>query len=332
MIGGDSGPHAGSDAGNALSIVTFARSGDSVDRAGVEIWNADSVSTSPSYRAVTGADGRAEIRISDGHWSVVVRRGGLAFRQEIRNGGLVQDTLRPVSRLAGILDGGSGQIVSAIGVGVSARCDEHGFFQLDSLPAGKLALVFAAKNRWVRSAVGVEPGVDAMVLSKADAVPDSLSSLPADSLVAWSPTDPPLALPRHALGDFDAFAVALRFARKDSLSQVIAFSWTDGDSRGVKVGWRGVDTLLLTVDGRTAVIAGVPLGMGAQQLGLSWNGATLAIYLGQSLLLSFPYSSPEQRFDWTAPVLGEQGVRRIDWVAFQRNELTQEWIESLSGR
>lgn len=323
---------SGSEAGNALKIVARTPNGGSIDGARVEIWRADSVSAIPSYRGVTGVDGRAEIRVADGDWSVVVRQGGFAFRREIRNGGLVEDTLRPVARLAGILDGGLGQIVSVPGVGASAECDSRGFFQLDSLPSGKLPFVVASKNRWVRSVVDIEPGVDAMVLAEAAAVPDSLPSLPADSLIAWAPRSPPALLPQGALGNFDAFAVALRFERTDSLSQVIALSWTNGSSRGVKVGWRGLDTLLLTVDEKTVVIAGVPLGAGPQQLGLSWNGMTLEIYLGAKLLLSFAYSSPEQRDDWNAPVFGGQGVRQIDWIAFQRGELTEEWLENLSGR
>lgn len=322
---------SGSEAGNSLHVSARLAAGGPATGARVEVWRTDSVTQSPSYQALMNAAGEADVRVAVGEWSVVVRKDGLAFRQVVRDSGRIHDTLRPVSSLAGIVSGGSGQIVSIPGVGRRVVCDPHGYFQLDSLPSGSLPMVVGTGPRKVGSVVTLASGAQEMVLARRDSIPATWPSLRTDSLIAWAPISPPAILPRGALGDFEDFAVAVRFRRLDTATPVQVVSWTDGGSRGVKIGWRGSETMLLTVDGRTLVAMGVPLDTGIQQLGMSWDARTLRVYLGADLLLEYAYATAEVRSDWTAPVFGAQGLERIDWISFQRGALTKEWLIRLAA-
>ncbi len=322
---------SGSEAGNSLHVTARLASGAPASGARVEIWRPDSVTQRPSYQAMTNAQGEAEVRVADGEWSVVVRQEGLAFRKVVQDSGRLQDTLRPMASLAGIVSGGAGQIVSIPGVGRRAVCDTHGYFRVDSLPSGSLPVEVGSESQKARSVVSLTSGSQGMVLARRDSIPSLWPSLRADSLIAWAPNPPPAILPRGGLGEFEDFAVAVRFRRLDTTTPVQVLSWTDGGSRGVKIGWRGSEAMLLTVDGRTMVAMGVPLDTGSQQLGMSWDARTLRVYLGADLLLEYAYATADVRSDWSAPVFGAQGIERIDWIAFQRGLLTKDWLIKLSA-
>ncbi len=324
---------SGTDAGNAVTVSALSPTGQALAGARVEIWPADSNATwnaaTPSFLATTGTDGQAHLRVPSGSWSVVVRKDGNAYWRLLDSSNRVSDTLRPTARLAGIWHGAEGQILSALGMGSQTRCGPGGFFQFDSLPWGDLSLRLTGLAI-LRTLVTVDPGTQSMVLVKSDSVPAKLESLPADSLLPWAPKPVPAALPSSALGDTGAFSMAVRLQRTDTTQPVWAISWTDGDSSGVRVGWQGSDTVNLEVNGRPHRIRGIPLTQNSQQVGLSWNGRLIIVYLGSDTLLTLTSTAPVNRHTWKAPLLASQGVSKVEWIAFKRGLFTGDWLVRLS--
>ena len=332
VIGDDTAAsEQGAASGNAsVRILAVMEDGLSASGARVELWPLDSTSDRPVAQATTDGRGEAIVAVSAGEWSVVVQKEGMAFQGRVRDGGRIQDTLRRMASLVGIVSGGGGQEVSILGQGARTRCDTNGFFRLDSLAAGHHPVLVGAGAGRERSLVSVEAGRRNMVLGKKGVLPADWPSLPTDSLIAWGDPTSTLRLPRGSLGFQGDFAVAVRFRRPDTTSPLQVFSWTDGLSQGVKIGWRGADTVLLTVDGRTLVGIGVRLDTGSRQVGFSWQQGTFALVVDSDSVASFSYPTAAARGEWSVPTIGAQGVR-LDWVAFQRGGVEEDWLVRLSG-
>lgn len=321
---------SGSEAGNALWVRALSSSGGFVAEAQVEIRRSDSPTRSASYRGTTGPDGTARLSVPDGTWSVVVRKDGLAFQSTTTGGGIVSDTLRPVSRLAGIVDACDGHILSIPGIGSSSRCDLDGFFQFDALPSGDLPLVVEGPGILARSLVKIRPGTNALVLASITTIPAVWTSLPSDSLIPWPSSRLPASIPRQALGDSGSFSIAVRLRRQDTSSAMWAISWTDGLAKGIRIGWRGSDTMLLDLDGKPYSVAGIPLTTGVEQIGLSWDGHRIAILLGDDSVATLTSSTFDQRSTWSDPEFASAGVSKLDWIAFKRGTLVDDWLRRLS--
>ncbi|MEK7394562.1 MAG: hypothetical protein AAB214_18545, partial [Fibrobacterota bacterium] len=99
---------SGSEAGNALKVAAVAPDGTPVTGARIEIRPAESSSSVSTFSDTTGSDGSAVLKIPNGTWSVLVRKGDLAYWRLSDGSSPVGDTLRPTTRLSGIVDGGSG--------------------------------------------------------------------------------------------------------------------------------------------------------------------------------------------------------------------------------
>jgi hypothetical protein len=322
---------SGSEAGNALKVAAFRSDGTPVVGARIEIRPSGSESTASAFFDTTGSDGSVTLAVGTGSWSIVVRKGDLAYWATSGGSGLVQDTLRPTTSLSGIVEGGAGSRIHAIGMGMDAGCDSSGYFQLEDLPSGDLPLAFSGAKLFARSAVDLLPGIRALALVVSDSIPAQMENLPSDSLIPWSNRKAPATVPRTALGDSGNFSVAVRLQRMDSTSTVWAISWTDSASRGIRIGWRGADTFLLDLDGKTYRVAGIPLTTGIKQIGLSWNGHRISVLMGRDSVVSLTSSSFDRRSAWKTPTFGDAGIAKVEWVAFKRGTLIDDWLGRLSN-
>jgi len=320
---------SGTEAGNAITVVALAPDGKPLAGARVEIRPSVSTDTA-AYRGTTGSDGSATLKIPVGTWSVLVRKDALAYRTFSVNSRTVSDTLRPTTAISGIVEGGAGNRIAALGLGESSICDANGYFRFEDLPPGALPLTISGTNRTVNSDVNLLPGTSALTLVDTGSLPTHLTTLPSDSLVPWSNRAAPATLPRPALGDSGNFSVAVRLRREDSTKAMWAIEWTDSASRGIRIGWHGRDTMALSLDGKTYDIAGIPLGSGTQQVGLSWDGHRISVLLGQDSIATLTSSTFDQRSTWKTPVFGSMGTSKVEWVAFKRGNLVYDWLRRLS--
>lgn len=333
VIGGDEASISDStaEAPRSLDIRAYLHDGNPASGARVEIWSTDS--SLPRLQAGARCDslGRASLRLPSGNWSVVVRDERGIFQRRIGQEERILDTLRAPGTLMGIVRGGAGQEVSIPGMGARTWCDSLGFFRLDSLGAGELDLVVGSAGRRERATVVVRAGDRSMALGRRDSLPAAWPTLPADSLIAWGDPTTTLRPPRGSLGYRGEFSLAVRLRRIDTVSALQVLSWTDGLSQGVKIGWRGMDTLLLTVDGRTFVGIGVRLDTGSRQVGVSWQEERLRVLVDSQEVVSLAYATAASRGEWSTPTIGAQGVR-MEWVAFRRGVVETDWFLALSRR
>ena len=317
---------AGSEAGNALSVLVRDSTGAPVASARVQLRPAGADDPLPAFEALTGADGRASFRAASGAWSILVRKGDLAaWSVSAASDTLRIDTLGATSRVAGFLAGRGSQVVSFPGLGLLAPCDGDGFFQVSGLPAGILPVRVGAS---AVSDVHVEAGVPALVLGGGASAP--WPSLPADSLVPWASRPLPASLPGAALGDTGSFSVAVSLRRTDSVTMVRAIDWSDGAGNGIQVDWKGRDTMVLRVDGVPYRVSGFLLDTGWKQLGLSWDGRRLAVVRGADSVLSLTSGSLSDRTGWEPPRFGSAGASGVRWIAFQRGGRISDWLRRLS--
>jgi hypothetical protein len=321
---------SGTEAGNGLKVAALGPDGTPVVGARIEVRAARSESAQPLLVGSTGADGVASLQLPEGAWAILVRKGVLAFWTLSNGTGQITDTLRPTAQLSGIVQGGEGTKISALGLGDTTRCDAEGFFQLENLPSGQIPLGFQASGNFVTSSLDLEPGSSSIALADVDSIPQRIASLASDSLVPWSHRVSPAILPREALGDSGQFSVAVRLHRQDLVAPVWAISWMSDRNQGIRVGWRGADTFLVEVNGTRDIIVGIPLDTGAQQVGLSWDGHRIVILHGSDSVYAKTNSNFDRRVDWPAPRFGSEGVPQVDWVAFKRGILVKDWLLRLS--
>ncbi|MEN9353995.1 MAG: hypothetical protein RL318_1320 [Fibrobacterota bacterium] len=324
---------SGTEAENALTVLARAQDGSRASGALVEVWPSAQVpalgGTAPSFRDTTDASGQARLVLPTGEWSVLVTKGGSAFWRRSGQFDQVQDTLRPMASLSGVVEGGAGRLVSLLGLGMAVTCDSTGRFRLDSLPSGTLAIAVSGVSR--SSSVTMVSGEQGIVLAKVDSLPSTLGVLPADTLIKATGQAIPLSLPRAVLGASGPFAVALRFERTEPATATWLVSWTDGASAGVRLGWEGRDTIVLEVAGKSRKIAGVPLDQGIQQVGLAWNGTKIEVWLGADLLLSLDDTTLADRATLTDPVIAGAGVSRVDLLTFKVGSVPAEWFVRFAG-
>jgi len=324
---------SGTEAENALTVTARAQGGAAVAGALVEVWPASQVpaagGTSPTLRDTTDSQGRSVLTLPDGNWSVLVRKGSYAFRGLASRTGSLQDTLRPMARLVGMLTGGAGKRVSLVGLGATVVCGSDGSFALDSLPSG--AVTLAVEGSAAQGSLVLAPGANQLTLGNAASLPVRLETVVSDSLVVPQTATGPLVLAHAVLRDTGAFAVALRYARTDTTGTATLFDWTDGASSGVRLGWAGADTLVLEVDGKSRKIAGIALDTGIQQMGLAWTGSAWEVWLAGDLVVSLTSSSGSDRKAWTDPVLAGAGVSRLAWLAVRAAAVPSGWFATLAG-
>lgn len=320
---------SGTDAGNALEIVAIAPGGGAMPGARVELRPEGSSDVVPLLVDTTDADGRAVLRPGAGRWSVLVAREHLAFRAVASGASAILDTLRPTARLSGIVDGGAGSTVTLTGIGIGAVCDSNGYFELDGLPSGASPVLLAAGTSALGTGLVLPPGVRSLALFDTKALPPQVSSLPADSLIPWGGRSLPAGLPTWILGDTGAFAIAVRLRRLDTAAPLVALDWGGSDSTGIRIGWHGLDTLVLELAGRRHRIVGIPFPLGEQQVGLAGDGRRLSVLLGQDTVASLSTGVLEARPTWTSLAVGVSGTQRVDWIAFQRRILTADWLRRL---
>lgn len=324
---------SGTEAENALTVTARAQGGAAVAGALVEVWPASQVpasaGTAATLRATTDAQGKAVLTLPDGDWSVLVRKGGYAFRGRAARTGALQDTLRPMARLVGVLAGGAGKQVSLVGLGRSVVCGAGGSFALDSLPSGTLTL--AVEGLAAQSSLVLVPGSNQLTLGNVASLPVRLETVVSDSILVPQAVAGPVVLAHAVLRDTGAFAVALRYARAGTTGTTTLFDWTDGDSSGVKLGWAGADTLVLEVDGKARKIAGIALDTGIQQMGLAWTGTAFEVWLGGDLVVSLTGSAGIDRKTWTDPVVAGAGVSRLEWLTVRVGAVPAGWFATLAG-
>lgn len=320
---------SGSDAGNALEVVAIAPGGGVVPGARVELRPEGSSAVHPTYVDTTDVDGRVMMRPGGGRWAVLVVREHLAFRAVASGAGAILDTLRPTARLSGLVDGGAGAIVTLTGIGIGAVCDSSGYFELDGLPSGASPVLLAAGTSAFGTGLELPPGVRSLALFDTKALPPQVSSLPADSLIPWGGRPLPAGLPTWILGDTGAFAIAVRLRRLDTALPLVALDWGGSDSTGIRIGWHGLDTLVLDLAGRRHRIVGIPFPLGEQQVGLAGEGRRLSVLLGRDTVASLSTGVLEARPTWTSLAVGVAGAQRVDWIAFQRRVMTADWLRRL---
>jgi len=312
---------SGTGAGNALTVTARGLDGSPVAGAQVELRPAGQVpppeGSAPVLAGTTAADGRITFATDTGAWSVLVRHGGRAFHQVARSGE-VADTLRPLSVLTGFVKQAAGGRVALPGLGRSAACDSTGFFRLDSLPSGSLD--------WLALGAGgtALPGSSRLLPGQTSVPNASDSPIAVDTLLRAIP--PASALDRTLLGDTGAFALVLQARRTDTLSDAWFVAWTSGTGRGVRVGLTTPDTLKLELDSTTYQAPGYRLGAGPTLVGLRWTGTGWEVWIDGVQAIKSAMATGTDRKAWTAPVLGPQGVKSIEWAALRKGLVPDAWF------
>jgi hypothetical protein len=334
--GGDQGSVAGgsgTDAGNALEVVALEPTGAPAARAMVEVWPEDLVPTSESALPVatgtTGTDGTTRLQLPPGRWSIVVRKGGTAWRRVVAVGNTARDTLRPMASLEGEVLSGGGLLVAVQGLGRAVRCDPSGRFAFDSLPSGRHILVVRSTKGDITKAVQLAPSETALTILPSD----TLRLDPRDTLETSMPTSTlPLAPPSTRLGSSGPFAAAARLRRTSTGDSATIFSWSSTGDEGLRLGWKGLDTLRLEVPGRSPIeIAGIPLDTGSHLLGIGWTSGILGIWLDAELVLSLSTQSVSDRSGWSSTFAwGSNGVTSVEGIFHKTGEVPSDWFLQLS--
>lgn len=334
--GGDPGSVAGgsgTDAGNALDVVALEPSGAPAARALVEVWPEEFVPTSeialPIATATTGTDGTTRLRLPPGRWSILVRKGGTAWRRVVAVGDTARDTLRPMSSLEGDVLGGGGLLVALQGFGRAVRCDHSGRFAFDSLPSGRHVLVVRSSKVEITKVVRLAPSETSLTILPSD----TLRLEPRDTLETSIATSTlPLAAPSARLGSSGPFAAAALFRRASTRDSATIFSWSStGDDR-LRLGWKGLDTLRLEVPGLSPIeIAGLPLDSGSHLVGIGWTSGSLGIWLDADLVLSLTTQAVSDRSGWSPTFAwGSDGVVSLEGYFHKTGEVPSDWFLQLS--
>lgn len=333
--GGESGSIAGgsgTDAGNALTVVAFDPDGAPAARAFVEAWPEDSVPFAegalPAATGSTGTDGTVLLRLPSGRWSIVVRKEGRAWRRIVATGDTTRDTLRPVASIEGQVLGGGGLDVAARGLGRRTRCDASGHFAFDSLPSGRLVLVVRSSTGDIPRALNLAPSETLLAVLPSD----TLRLEPRDTLEpTGSDSSSPRAFPSSRLGESGSFATAARLRRVSLGDSATLFAWSSSGTEGLRIGWRGLDTLRLNLPGHSPIeVAGIPLDTGSHLLGIGWTSGILGIWLDSGLVLSLSTQALSSRSDWSSsPTWGTQGVAAIDGVFLKSGGVPSDWFLQL---
>ncbi len=321
------------EAAPGLVVTALSEDGLRVAGASVEVWPANLWPTpngsGPTVCGKTDDQGRWRTALEPGTWSIVVRKGGLAFQKFSGSTDSLLDTLHLETNLMGIAPG-PGQILSIAGAGVATVSGPGGIFHLDHLPSGDLRLGMFTTTALAKTLVALPPGMHAMVRIPRDSLPSRLDPLLVDSLVAGVGQNLPITLPRQALGDQGGFMITVRFQRQDSAKNVSVVNWTDGAKLGLRVDWHGADTLVIQVNGKTLIGMGIPLPMGSQQFGLSFDGTEVKFYLGQENLGRITSSPTGDRSRWNPPLFAQTGISQVEWIALKRGEVVDGWFEQLA--
>jgi len=325
---------SGTEAENALTVSARASDGATVAGAQVSAWPAGQVAalggTAPTARGITDVSGEARLTLPAGDWSVLVRKGGAAYWRISTGSGKIQDTLRPMANLTGIVVGGAGSLVSLAGLGATVTCDSVGNFHFDSLPSGALSLVVQRAGKRIATLVRLAPGTSVQTTVPRDTIVPSS----ADTLVPTVGNSATIAFASTRLGDTGSFAVAMRVQRTSLTDTAWVFSWGDGVTKGVRLGWVGSDTMLLAVQGRSLVaIQGIPLGLTSELVGLSWRGGALEVYLGTDLVTSLTTTVPTDRSQWgNSPTVGAKGISVVTGLFTKSGELSPDWFAFLTTK
>lgn len=334
--GGDPGSVAGgsgTDAGNALDVVALEPTGAPASRALVEVWPEEFVPTSesalPVATSTTGTDGTTRLQLLPGRWSILVRKGGTAWRRVVAVGDTARDTLRPMASLEGEVLGGGGLLVAVQGLGRAVRCDPSGRFAFDSLPSGRHVVVVRSTKGDISRVVQLAPSETVLTILPSDTLRleprDTLeTSLPASTL--------PLASPSARLGSSGSFAAAARLRRASTRDSATIFSWSSSGDEGLRLGWKGLDTLRLDVPGRSPIeIAGLPLDSGSHLIGIGWTSGTLGIWLDAELVLSLSTQAVSDRSGWSSTFAwGSNGVGSLEGIFHKTGEVPSDWFLQLS--
>lgn len=326
---------SGTDAGNALDVVALEPSGAPAARALVEVWPEDFVPTSESALPVasgfTGGDGTTRLQLPSGRWSILVRKTGSAWRRVVAVGDTARDTLRPMSSLGGEVLGGGGLLVALQGLGRAVRCDPSGRFAFDSLPSGRHVLVVRSTKGDVTKVVHLAPSETLQAILPSD----TLRLEPRDTLEPAMPSSTlPLAVPSARLGTSGPFAMAARLQRVSIDDSTTIFSWNAMGNEGLRLKWKGLDTLRLEIPGRSPIeVAGIPLDSGSHLLGIGWTSGTLGIWMDAQLVLSLSTQGVSDRSAWGSTLAwGSNGLASLDGVFHKTGEVPSDWFLQLSGR
>jgi hypothetical protein len=325
---------SGTEAENALTVSARSQDGAAVAGAQVSAWPAGQVAalggTAPTAHGITDAAGEARLILPAGEWSVLVRNGGTAYWRLCTGSGRIQDTLRPMANLTGTVVGGAGSLASLAGLGATVACDSVGNFHFDSLPSGALSLVVQQAGKRIATLVRLAPGASVQTT-----VPrDTIVPLASDTLVPTVGTSATISFASTRLGDSGNFAVAMRVQRIAVTDTAWVFSWGDGVTKGVRLGWVGSDTMLLAVQGRSLIaIQGIPLGLTSELVGLSWRDGALEVYLGTDLVTSLTTTVPTDRSQWGSfPIVGEKGISVVTGLFTKNGELSPDWFAFLTTK
>lgn len=167
---------AGTDAGNALTVLARATDGSAVPGASVEVRSASQIPDSGSaaaFTAQTGADGSAVLHLPPGSWSVLVRHGALvSWNNQVGATGRITSLLDSMAYLQGTFRGAGGMRIAFRGLGLSTRCDTMGIFYLDSLPPGLLPMVVVhGDGRFDSTLVPLSGGSRVSISGATDSLP-----------------------------------------------------------------------------------------------------------------------------------------------------------------
>jgi len=135
----------GTEAGNALAMVVQLPDGAPAARASVVArpsTSLDSTQASMWVRAIADAQGRLDLRLPAGEWTLEIRSGRFARISTIRldRDSLRRDTLVGIRALRGIMLGSAVGRVGVPGLGRSVSVRSDGSFLLDSMPDQPLPL------------------------------------------------------------------------------------------------------------------------------------------------------------------------------------------------
>jgi hypothetical protein len=312
---------AGTDAGNAVTVVALRPDGTPAALARVEVRPADrtpaSASEPPVWTGTTDTAGHVSFEPGPGSWSVLVRQGERAFRLDLVPGSRASDTLRTCAKVTGFLPSRSGGRLGFQGLGISVPIDPDGFFRAESLPSGALSWVARSGTDSVGGSIVLPPGATAVAdTGPAAAVVDTLLDGPA----------PGSGLSPGGVPDTGTWSLAMSLRRSGSTDTAWFLAWDTAGS-GIRVGALAGDTLVLWTDGNWRKIAGLPVAGPDLRVGVRVATGQLDVFLDGSRVIGLAGSTPSDRSGWGSFRLGPAGIAAIHWTSTRTGAVSDSWFD-----
>ena len=329
------GAGAGAEAGNAITVRAISPNGGGLASARVEVRSPLTDSLEPVAIGLTDPSGEVQLRVpSEGPWSVVVKKDGLAFAGLVEADGSLRDTLRPQARFSSMFEPGTDK-VTLPGLGASTVCGADGSFQLDSLPSGMhlirrhrsvsdpvMARPLAIRHLGAPNAMILEsyidlyPGMTTVLLGNRHPLGDT--TWVANEFIPGPTNALPARIAAPVLAKPNSFVLAFQYRPGADTGTLILIDWLGGVDGAIRVTWRDKDSLTIHVGGGIQYLQ-VPRPSPDEDhsFELAWDGDYLTMNFDGGFRSFLETNALKERAHWESPRLGVMGISKIRWISIQ---------------